>query len=158
MGEMLAVQKYVHIFFWAGLKLKVSFNPPKISSLGNCPTKVPGLPALGQTGNLVSWIPAPCSSCARIPHCGNKSLGKEKIYLGKKQRPTPGLVTLFVKGLGCFLLGFFFFKGLPCCAICWKKSLQQKEASVWTKTLILNYHIHFQATIPWFAMAEVTKR
>lgn len=110
MGEMLAVQKHVYVPLWAGLKLKVSFTPSKIS-LGNClgwdkaPLKF--LPLLGQVWKLGEWIPALCSSCAKMPHCGNKFWVKKKFYLGKKQKPTPVLVPLFVKGLGCFLLGFF---------------------------------------------------
>lgn len=153
MGEMLAVQKHVCIPFWAGLKLKVSFSPSKVSSLGDClgwdkaPLKFLVCPHW--SGNLVSWIPALCSSCAKMPQCGNKSLGKDKIYLGKKQRPTPGLVALFVKGLGCFLLSFFFFFSLsifPVALFVGKNpSSQQKETPVWTEPLILNDHIHFQS-------------
>lgn len=93
-----------------------------------------------------------------MPHCGNKSLGKEKVYLGKKQRPTPGLVALFVKGLGLFPFGVFLK-----CSLCYLLEkiltyLQQKEASVWTELLILNYHIHFQNNYCMVCQAEVTER
>lgn len=79
----------------------------QLPGMGQSPTKIPGLPLLGQVWKLGEWIPALCSSCAKMPHCGNKFWVKKKFYLGKKQKPTPGLVPLFVKGLGCFLLGFF---------------------------------------------------